>query len=172
MLEAVSVGRVRFSIPFVASLAMLALACAIASCGGGGGSSHNTGTSPITNPTPPSANNVQPVSVNGGPDNNYANGIFTSVTVCVPSSSTCQTISDVLVDTGSYGLRLLSSAGGGALTLSLTPQNASNGNPVGECAGFVSGFTWGPIKMADVSMAGETAKNIPVQVIDPTFAAV
>src|SRR5579871_6987714 len=104
-----------------------------------------------------SGNNVQPVMVNSGPTGNYANGIFTSVTVCMPSSSTCQTINGVLVDTGSYGLRLLSSAGGGALTMSLPQQNGSNGNPVGECAEFVSGFTWGPVVTADVQIAGEKA---------------
>ena len=64
------------------------------------------------------------------------------MTVCVPSNSNCQTIDGVLVDTGSFGLRLLSSAGGGALTLSLPHQTGSNRGTVGECALFVSGFTW------------------------------
>jgi len=122
-------------------------------------------------PPATSANNVQPVVVNSGPAGNYANGIFTGVTVCVPSTSNCQTINDILVDTGSYGLRLLSSAGGGALTLSL-PQQTSGGNPIGECAGFVSGFTWGPVKTADITISGEHASNVPVQVVDPTFSTV
>ena len=135
---------------------------------GCGGSSHtnNNVTSVSTSGT-----NVQPIAVNAGPANDYANGVFTSVTVCVPSSSNCQTISGILVDTGSYGLRLLSSAGGGALTLSL-PQQTASGNPVGECAAFVSGFTWGPVQSADIKMAGEVASNVPVQVIDPSFSAV
>ena len=158
----------KFSLPLrfgISSIALVLLGLQLASCGGG--------SSPSNNMIPPatSGNNVQPVVVNSGPANNYANGIFTSVTVCVPSTSNCQTISDVLVDTGSYGLRLLSSAGGGALTLSL-PQQTSTGNPVGECAGFVSGFTWGPIKTADITMSGEHAGNIPIQVVDPTFSTV
>lgn len=135
--------------------------------GCGGSSSHNNSMAPVT-----SGSNVQPIVVNGGPANNYANGVFTSVTVCVPSSSNCQTISGILVDTGSYGLRILSSAGSGALTLSLPQQTASDGNPIGECAPFVSGYTWGPVKTADVTISGEHASNVPVQVIDPTFAAV
>ena len=65
--------------------------------------------------TPPSTNviatptqNVQPITVNAGPANNYANGLFTSVTICVPASTvSCQTIDGVLVDTGSSGLRVL-----------------------------------------------------------------
>lgn len=143
------------------------LAAFTASCGGGG-SHANT----VTNTVVASGNNVQPIVVNSGPTGNYANGVFTSVTVCVPSTTNCQTISSVLVDTGSYGLRLLSSAGGGALTIPLPQQNASDGNPIGECAGFVSGLTWGPVKSADITLSGEQASNVPIQVIDPTFAAV
>ncbi len=143
------------------------LAAFAASCGGGG-SHANT----VTNTVVTTGSNVQPISVNAGPTGNYANGVFTSVTVCVPSTTNCQTIDSVLVDTGSYGLRLLSSAGGGALTLALPQQNASDGNPIGECAGFVSGLTWGPVKTADITLSGEQASNLPLQVIDPTFATV
>jgi hypothetical protein len=149
---------------WLSALCMLALVSA--ACGGG--SAHNNSMAPIVT----SGNNVQPIVVNSGPAKNYANGVFTSVTLCAPSSSMCQTIDGVLVDTGSYGLRILSSAGGGRLTLSLPQQNGANGNPIGECAPFVSGYTWGPVKAADVSMAGEHASNVPVQVIDPTFASV
>jgi hypothetical protein len=146
--------------------ALWTLAVISASCGGG--SAHNNSMAPIST----LGENVQPIVVNSGPANNYANGVFSSVTVCVPSSSTCQTIGGILVDTGSFGLRILSSAGGGPLNLSLPQQNGVNGNPIGECAPFVSGYTWGPVKMADISMAGEQATNIPVQIIDPTFASV
>src|SRR5215471_11754835 len=149
----------------IASAGLALLGLQLASCGGGSSPSNNM------IPPPTSANNVQPVVVNSGPTGNYANGIFTSVTVCVPSTTNCQTISDILVDTGSYGLRLLSSAGGGVLTLSL-PQETSGGNPTGECAGFVSGFTWGPIKAADITISGEHASNVPMQVVDPTFSTV
>jgi hypothetical protein len=133
----------------------------MAACGGG--SSHQ-------NAIAGSASNVAAISVNSGPANNYANGVFTSVTVCVPSSSNCQTIDGILVDTGSYGLRLLSSTGGGALTLALPKQTGSGGNPIGECAPFVSGLTWGPVATADITISSEKASAIPVQVIDGTFA--
>jgi len=147
-----------------ASATLLFFAGAFAGCGGG---SHSNAINTIST----SGTNVQPITVNAGPANDYANGVFTSVIVCVPSSSNCQTIDGILVDTGSFGLRLLSSAGGGALTLSL-PQQTVSGSPVGECAPFVSGFTWGPVQSADVKMAGEVASGVPVQIIDPTFAAV
>ncbi len=117
------------------------------------------------------ASNVQTITVNSGPSNNYTNGVFTSVTVCVPSTSNCQAIDGVLVDTGSYGLRLLSSTGGGALTLSLPNQTGSDGNPIGECAPFVTGLTWGPVATADITISGEKASALPIQVIDGSFAA-
>ena len=85
----------------------LALAC------GGGSSSKSTQT--ITG----SGQNVATLAVNSGVTGNYANGIFTTVTVCVPGTSTCQTIDNVLVDTGSIGLRLLSASAGGEFNLTL-----------------------------------------------------
>jgi hypothetical protein len=143
---------------FSVSLAVCASAC------GGGGTTH-------PNTVATTAANVQTITVGSGPAGNYANGVFTSVTVCVPSTSNCQVIDGILVDTGSYGLRLLSSTGGGALTLPLPHQNGSDGNPIGECAPFVSGLTWGPVATADITISGEKASNLPVQVVDGTFAS-
>src|SRR5258708_39910817 len=60
--------------------------------------------------SPQSGRNVQAVTVNAGPNGNYANGVFTSVTICAPGTSNCQTVSGVLVDTGSCGFRVLSPA--------------------------------------------------------------
>jgi hypothetical protein len=116
------------------------------------------------------SNNSQPVIVNSGPQGNrgYINGLFTSLTVCAAGTSTCQPISGVLVDTGSFGLRVLSSA----LTVSLAQQKDVSGNSVGECAPFASSVTWGPVKTADVKIAGEAASAIPIQVIDPNFAMI
>jgi len=145
---------------------LLAIAALCFSCGGS--ALNNTSPPPITT----SGNNVQPITVNSGPANNYANGVFTNATVCVPSTMTCERINEVLVDAGSYGLRLLSSAGNGALTLSLPAQNGANGNPLAECAPFVSAFTWGPVMTADITLSGEHAGNVSLQVIDPTFSSI
>ena len=126
-------------------------------CGGSSGSS--------ATPTPtPTGSNVQAITVDAGPAGNYANGAFISVTVCVPGTSTCQTIDGVLVDTGSLGLRLLSSV----LTVPLPQQKASDGNPVVECLPFASFYTWGPVQTADIEIAGEKASSTPIQVISGT----
>lgn len=124
------------------------------------GPSSTTTPSPTT---PSGPQNVQSVVVNAGPNNDYVNGLFTTVTVCVPGSSNCQSISGVLVDTGSEGLRILSSA----LTLTLPAQTAG-GAPIVECAQFQDGFTWGAVQTADVKMAGEQASAVAVQVIGET----
>jgi hypothetical protein len=144
----------------ISAAALFGVALLLVRCGGS--------SSPHQNTIVTSGSNVQSISVNDGPAGNYANGVFTSVTICIPSTSNCQTIGGILVDTGSYGLRLLSSAGGGALTLSLPTQSG----PIGECAPFVDGYTWGPVATADIQISGETASSVPVQIVDPTFAAI
>jgi len=118
--------------------------------------------------------NVQPIVVDAGPAPQSfvtANEAFTSVTVCLPNSSTCQTIDHVLVDTGSSGLRLLSSAGGGELTLGLPQTNDSSGNPLYECEVFLDGYTWGSVSAADITVASEKASSVPVQVVVPSSAS-
>jgi hypothetical protein len=129
--------------------------------GCGGGSSRSS--SP-PNTIASSGTNVASISVSGGPLGNYPDAAFASVTVCVPGTSNCQTIDDVLVDTGSWGLRVLSSV----LTLALPQQNAPDGNPVAECLTFVASYTWGPVKTADLQIAGEKASSVPIQVLSNT----
>jgi hypothetical protein len=140
-------------LPVASAIGLLGLA----SCGGGGTGSSSSGSNVIGSPGP----NVLPIAVNPGPANNYANGAFTSVTVCVPGTSNCQTIDGVLVDTGSVGLRLVSSI----LTVSLPSQNDAGGAPILECHQFQDSYQWGPVGVADVKIAGEQASSAPIQAI-------
>jgi hypothetical protein len=66
-----------------------------------------------------------------------------------------------LVDTGSVGLRVLESE----LQLDLPTVTNASGLPVAECTPFVDGTMWGPVKRADVMMGGESAANLPIQLI-------
>ena len=82
----------------------LILCLSLLSCGGGGGD--------LSPPAPtPTGNNTVSVIVDQGPlptTNPAANTLYTTITVCAPGSSTnCQTIDHIEVDTGSYGLRIL-----------------------------------------------------------------
>jgi hypothetical protein len=111
------------------------------------------------------------ISIDAGPAN-VVNVPFVSVTLCSPGSTTnCQTIDHVIVDTGSYGLRIFSSVLSPGLNL---PQRTdSSGNPLVECAQFADGYTWGPVKVADAQFSGETATSLAIQVIgDPGFSSV
>jgi hypothetical protein len=108
--------------------------------------------------------NTVAVNVNFGPNGNtqnpitnYYNGIYATVTVCAPGTTNCVAIPDVLVDTGSVGLRVLSSQLG---SLSLPPVTVG-GAALDECFSFIDSYTWGPVQMATVQIAGETASQIP-----------
>jgi hypothetical protein len=132
----------------------------------------DTGTTTGTDGSTPSGSNVAPVIVDQGPA--AAGGSvdvpFISVTLCIPSTSTCQTIDHVSVDTGSSGMRVMSSV---LSSLALPQVNATTGNALVECMQFGDGFTWGSVRMADLKIAGEVAAKIPIQIIgDPAFATV
>lgn len=134
-------------------------------CGGGGGKSSSSGLGSGN------GSNAQSVVVNSGPAGNYANGLFTSVTICASGTSNCQTINGVLVDTMSFGVRILSSALPSSVSSGLAQEKDAIGNSVAECAQFSDGITWGSVKTADVRIAGEQASAIPIQIIgDPAFS--
>lgn len=135
----------------------------LVACGGGSGGESST------EPPQAKANNVVAVTVETGPGNNI-NIPYVTVTVCIPGASRCQTIDRVLVDTGSTGLRLLSSALSG---LPLPAQTTSTSNTVVECGQFINFVTWGPVKLADVLIGEKRANNVPIQVVaDPAYTVI
>jgi len=151
---------------FVPAAAVVLLAVSLAACDSGGSSS-STGST-IT--PPPPVNNVQPVIVDAGPLVNGqlvgdANILFTTVTICVPGTTTCQTIDHIAVDTGSSGVRILASQ----LTLTLPSSTDTSGNPIGNCVQYADNtFQWGPVAKADIQLAGEVASSVPIQLVGST----
>ncbi|HEY5102082.1 MAG TPA: DUF3443 family protein, partial [Steroidobacteraceae bacterium] len=152
------------------ALAPLAVILGLVGCGG---SSLDTSSGTTTMP-PPTGSNVTAITVDAGPAAapGDINMPFVSVTVCAPGSTTnCQTIDHVELDTGSYGLRILSSALDSSLAL--PQENTDTGGAVLECTQFADGFSWGPVKTADIQITGEAASSVPVQIIgDPAFPGV
>jgi hypothetical protein len=122
----------------------------------------NSGSSGPSGPSGTSGPNVLAITVNPASAAlcTFANALCTHVTICQPSTSNCQTIADVLVDTGSSGLRIFAS------TLTITLPSST----LGECVYFGSGTDWGRVQSADVVLGGEPAVFVPIHVIDPTFA--
>ncbi|HST09285.1 MAG TPA: DUF3443 family protein, partial [Terriglobales bacterium] len=77
-----------------------------------------------------------------------------------PGTTTCRSIDGILVDTGSTGLRILASA------LPDLPSMNSGGNPVSECVQFPDqSYLWGNVVTADVRIAGEVARSLPLHSI-------
>jgi Protein of unknown function (DUF3443) len=144
-----------------AAIAVL-MAVSLAACGSGDSSSSNESSAPPVN-------NTQPVIVDAGPlVNGQAIGdedvLFTTVTICVPGTTTCQTIDHIAVDTGSTGLRILASQ----LTLTLTNSVNVSGQPIGNCIQYADNtYQWGPVAKADIKMAGEVASSVPIQIVAP-----
>jgi hypothetical protein len=134
----------------------------LTSCGGATGTTSSSGS---TSTTSPAVNNTATVTVGFGPlgqTGGYVNGVFTNVTVCQPSTQNCTTIDNVLVDTGSVGLRLVPSALG-SLTLNTI---STAGSTLEDCIQYGdTSYSWGPMALAQVQIAGETTSNIGVQII-------
>jgi hypothetical protein len=162
----------------VRKLVLLGLAQVLLVLAGCGGGSSGVVTSPSNNGSGGGggqSGNSLSITVDSGPD--PANGYdvdtpFITVTVCAPgSTSNCQQIDHVEVDTGSYGLRVMSSVLNASLASALQTEVGTGNNPIVECTQFADGYSWGPIKLADVQIAGESASAVPIQVIgDPSFA--
>jgi len=148
----------------------------LGACGGGGGGSIGPPPPPppvqvIATPGPP---NVESFTLGPGPAELVqpaVNTAYLSIQVCVPGTTQCQTIDNIEVDSGSSGLRLLSST----LTQITLPGafQQPGGLQLAECLPFADGSSFGPLAKADLKLpvSGKEALNITVQVIgDPTYA--
>jgi hypothetical protein len=121
---------------------------------------------------PAPALNTMAITVDSGPAaaTGAINHGYVTVKVCAPGSTTqCANIDHVLLDTGSWGLRLMRSVLTAA-AVTLNPETDAQGQTIEECATFGSGQTWGPVATADVTLAGEIAVKVPVQILDDTNA--
>jgi len=143
---------------------LIVTATLLGACLGGGKAPAGAGSAsaPVVNTTA--------VTVDTGPAaaTGAINHAYVSVRVCAPgSASSCTTIDHVLLDTGSWGLRVIRSVlAAGSVTL--PAETDAQGQTIEECATFGSGQTWGPVATADVTIAGETAAKVPVQIMDDT----
>jgi hypothetical protein len=132
--------------------------------------SKNSGAGGTTGPAP--VLNTLAVSVDGGPAAapGQINVAYVTVKLCAAgSTSQCASIDHVKLDTGSWGLRLVGSVLA-ANKVALSSATDASGNTLEECVHFAGGYAWGPVASADVTLAGEVASKLPVQVLDDTSA--
>jgi hypothetical protein len=141
---------------------LLGVMCMLALAGCGG--SNSTATTATVNNTAALTAGSGLNGLSGG----IVNGLYVTVTVCQHGTTTCATINDVQVDTGSIGLRIVPAALG---SVALTPITVS-GSPLEECIQYGdTSYSWGPLELGDVQIAGEKALNIPVQLLGQGVSA-
>ena len=166
--------------------ASAALSTLLAGCGGGGGSNNQAPAAAA--PSSVGSGAAAPASTSGRhvtlagamtPASNQvpvtigpyaaagrtANLPYVTVTVC-NATGRCVNVDHVVLDTGSYGLRVMAAAVAG---LGLSPLPSASGT-LAECAYFLSGTTWGSVAQATVQMGGELARDVPIQVIGDSAA--
>ena len=159
-------------------LLALAVCLVLASCGGSSPSAtalattNKAATVASSTAIANTASNVASILFGNLPQSTSSgmNRPYVSVTICIPGTSTCQTIDHILLDTGSSGLRIYASSIADS-TFVLPAVNNTAGLPVGECLSFVSGYTWGSVRSADVRIAGESASKQSIQMVGDTQAA-
>lgn len=169
------------------SLLALVATIALAGCGGGDAPSSPAPTTVVTAPASPpvviAVANVATVTLDGGPaalaagSDGYTafNEPYVTVTLCAPGSTTnCQTIDHIILDTGSVGLRIIQPVIAASLLAALPVETDAAANPVGECYQYVNSYAFGSVRTADFTIAGETVAALPFQAIADTgvFAAV
>jgi hypothetical protein len=157
---------------------IIALPLTLIGCNGGG-SQNNLRTDYVKPLVPTSESGALTISVSGNKSGvcSWYNMPCVSVTICNPADPSnpnkCTTINNILLDTGSYGLRVFSSvlpAGfqSNNLPQLLTTQSQNLAEKVeygdGDC-------NWGPVVNAVVKLgsSGEQTSPIPIQIIDATY---
>lgn len=152
-------------------VALLLVLIAVAACGGGGGGgsgggfSGGSGSSSSSSSSSAVANSVA-ITVEAWPStaSGNVNVPYTTVTLCVPGTATCQVIDHIIVDTGSVGLRIEREALDATLLAGL-PQTMNGTTPIGECYQYVDGYVFGSVRTADFAIGGEQVANLPLMVI-------
>ena len=157
----------RWRRPLAAACLAGTLAGGLAGCGSGGGA---TAAAAVVPPVGTAAGHTLGVTVNGArcSAGAYVNKPCVRVTVCAPGTTTCQAVDDVLLDTGSYGLRIFRQA----LPLALPAVTVPAG-PLATCVQFADGASdWGPVVQASVQLGDAAPVTTPIQVIDAGYGTV
>ena len=109
------------------------------------------------------------VDVGSNPDDEVSYPLV-MVTLCAPGTSTCQSIPNVFLDTGSTGLRIKTNAIEPELMNALPILKDESGKEIAECFQYAdTDDWWGRVGTADVKFGTDTASGISVQLVDPSY---
>ena len=145
------------------STTLVVILSALAACGGSG--TPGTGNAGGNGTDLP---NVLAVTVNGSTCSafSYPNKPCVAITLCAPGTTTCQTIDDILLDTGSSGLRIFKQV----IRVPLQQATTGGAGALAECVQWGDATSdWGPVQLASVRLGTEPAVELPIHVIDSTF---
>ncbi|MCA7963640.1 DUF3443 domain-containing protein [Burkholderia cenocepacia] len=134
----------------------------LVACGGGDSGSGETGAS-SSGTSDGNTGNTAIITVARGVAR-VVNIPTVNIKICAPGTSSCQVVSNVLVDTASYGLRIVRDAIPSVID-SLPKTTTSDGATLSECGKFVSSYTWGTVRTIDLAIGDERARSLPVQII-------
>lgn len=161
----------------VAAIFVVLLFAGLGGCTNSSGPTCAVTSTPVAQAaTAPTGANVITVNVNGCGNlasEPFPNSPCASITICGPTGSPCTTIPDMLLDTGSFGVRVFATPTGAAsmASLSLTPVTCGSGGQLAECVSYGDlSSDWGPIYLADVQLGSEPAVEMPIQVINYSYA--
>lgn len=138
------------------------LAISLFGCNSGGGSGSGGGD-------PMQSMNIKVTPNLTGVCSNV-NSPCVSVTICDNNNQNCSTVDNVLLDTGSYGLRIFSSLLNQNTINALNPIK-NNNNPIGECVSYGDGSqNWGQVVSANIQLSSSAiASNVPMQLINSSW---
>jgi hypothetical protein len=134
---------------------------------------YGTATTGCGNATEIGTSNVAPLYVDGFPCQPSVypswNEPYTNIKICEPNSTTnCQVIDHVIVDSGSDGLRFMEGVIKSSLLKHL-PVVGVKGKIITECETYVDSYTYGPLLYADVYFGGKVLKKFPLQLASNAY---
>ena len=141
----------------------------LSGCGGGGSSSSTAPTPSCSGGTPATllSTSSNQMLVYQSTCQGLVNTPVVTLKICVPNTTNCEDVPNVLVDIGSTGLRL-------SHTVSIAgqlPQEQLSGQGLFECYAFVSGYNYGPVVSAQITLGNESALTVPVQISNSSLSA-
>ena len=118
------------------------------------GSLSGTSVSLPNGPTLPTITGNNVLTINVGGALSYVNEPTVSLTVCDPNRKYCQTIDNILLDSGDYGVRIFGQVLNSSLAAAMT-QVEVNSLPLYECIEYGDGSAVsGPVKSGQVTLGG------------------
>ncbi|MDD3265597.1 MAG: DUF3443 family protein [Burkholderiales bacterium] len=113
-----------------------------------------------------------PISIGAGLNGDGINTMYVSITLCTNSAGTnCQTIDNIILDTGSFGLKINKSALPESFVLQMPRVTTTDDQMVYACNTFGSGYVFAEEHYGILKLANTMTNNVIVQIIENSPSA-